>query len=206
MQKGIPLLAAKAVGCALFLCSLLLYAGCGNKSPSLDTRAVQNESSVNEHTNNIAPIVLSTTLQTTDGGQSAPPAERRPITTLKELAGFQQPDGTILITSGFSFDTNFSIPDGYQISIGDSGDIDKIQFKQFLASEQMSPDGKYVSRLANTAIGISWYFEKAQTSFHTGNYVYTALRDGSTVTFTTNGVLLAGFKIAPISVFQKHKD
>ena len=124
-----------------------------------------------------------------------------PITNLKGIEGFRLPDDALLITSGFPYDTNLQV--SMILNVDDSGDIEKLKFNMFLASEQLSADGKFVSRLANTCLGITWSFKKSQTSFRVGDYVYTSTSDGSTVEFNKEGVLLKGFKVTVLSDFIK---
>jgi hypothetical protein len=107
------------------------------------------------------------------------------------------------ITSGFPYDKEVQLQNGYLLKVGGSGDIEKLAFDQILTSEKMSPDGKTVLHLDNTAIGIIWSFTKANTSFRVGDYVYTALREGSTVMFAKDGVYLKDFKITPLSAYKK---
>ena len=136
--------------------------------------------------------------------EASSPAQAKevPITNFKGLEGVQYANGALLIKSGFPFGGGMEFPTGFQINVGNSGDINKLKFDTILSQEQLSPDGKFVSKLANTGIGISWLFKDANTSFLVGDYVYTALHPGSLVLFTKEGVLLQGFKITPLSAFK----
>ncbi len=133
------------------------------------------------------------------GGQDR--TKRTALVNFRGLKGFQWPDGTLLITSGFPYDKELQVED--EIEVGDSGNIEKLLFYKILAAEQLSPDGKHVYHPVNTAVGLRWKFKKALTSFRVGEYVYTALREGSTVAFTEEGVYLSDIKITPLSAYKK---
>jgi hypothetical protein len=137
-----------------------------------------------------------------EGGPTVPEAlgqipegKKEPITDLKGLEGFRLPDNSLFITSGFPYDKG-SLVIKTIIDVGDSGDIQTLLFYKVMVGEGLT-------RLANTVPGIIWNFKKANTSFQVGNYVYTALREGSTVEFKKDGVLLRGFKLTPLADFKK---
>jgi hypothetical protein len=161
-------------------------------------------------------------------------AKSEPITGLKGLEGLRMPDESWLIKSGFPYDNKGEIeewkglPD-FTVDIVEStvrpkptelsislGSIDKKmafsvsvaelnKFSELFKGKSEREVFQIANNLMSPRIGVTWRFLKAQSSFHWGDYVYTALRAGSMIIFHEAGVLLVRFKITPYSDYKKSK-
>ena len=134
------------------------------------------------------------------GGEEAQATPGFPGLTLKDLG-----NDAFLISDGFPYNKEFGMVSHITLSVGNSGDLDKIAFSHVLVAEGEDKTGRFKAIPANSGRNITWKFTEANTSFRIGDYVYTSLRKDADIEFTDEGVILHGFRITPVKVFRKSK-
>lgn len=130
----------------------------------------------------LVATLIVTGLLTIAYGTDAKPDISPKITGLKYVRIDKE---TILITDGFFYKKNNSKLD-YETTIHIK-DVNNGIFQ----TEGVVPAG------FDTAIGVTWIFDKPSISFHAGenDYKYTSKYKGAMIKFTEKGVLVKGFKI-----------
>ncbi len=96
---------------------------------------------------------------------------------------------TILITEGFSFQKNREVKIPFLMG------IQGVKEGNEFILDEASPVG---DPGFESAVNVTWEFEKPDIAFQRDGCVYTSTAEGATIKFTKEGVLVKNFKISGI--------
>jgi hypothetical protein len=105
-------------------------------------------------------------------------------------------DGSILITDGFPYQSEYALRTGHMIRITEviAPGIFASEGGGFITyGEVVNSTGGFVEM--NQAVGVTWEFTAAGIEFFKGNCKYVTQNSGSTIRFTRDGVVVTGLDI-----------